>query len=127
MYEIFLATDGQGLIIDNFTTDNIELLQPPTDHLIINYVKRPAEFIIEESICELYDELHELVVEKAVLTLMRKKDPKMINGSILQYYKTLVEEAKEFLANLLPPDNMSIDTETPGLTTHTPNHSSWYW
>ena len=129
MYEIFIgnADTGQGLIIEPFTTADITLLQPPTDHLIINYVKRPAEFILEESICELYDELHELVIEKAVLTLMRKKDPKMINGSILQYYKTLVEEAKEFLANLLPPDNMTIDTEVPGLSTHTPNHSSWYW
>ena len=125
-YEVFLATEGFGLIID-FTINDLELLQPPTDHLIINYVKRPAEFIIEESICELYDELHELVVEKAVLTLLRKKDSKMINGSILQYYKTLVEEGKEFLANLLPPDNMSIDTEVPGLSTHTPDFSSWYW
>lgn len=127
LYDAFIATRGFGLIIPDFSAKGLELLQPTKDYLFINYIKRPAELIINESVCELHEELHELVIEKAVLTLLRKKDPKLINGSILQHYKILVEDGKDFLMNLQTPNTMTINTEQMGYSTHTPDYTDIFW
>ena len=121
-----LGPDALGI---NFalTTNDFALLQPTTDILIINFVKRPAMFLFNESICELPEEIHELIIEKAVLSLLRKKDTKMVNASVLAHYKVLVKDAKDFLMSLLPPEALNIDDEAGGLHTHTPNYSSYYW
>ena len=127
-YDMFLVNgDTQTTLLIDWALEDVNFLKPPTDRLIINYTKRPADFIINASLCELYEELHELIIEKAVLTLMRKKMPNMINASILQHYNALVANGREFLMNLQPPDSQTIDTEQPGLSTHSPGYSDYYW
>ena len=130
-YDAFIADGDQRITISSpeiFTSkSDLSFLQPPTDSLLINYTKRLAEMIIDESVCELYPELQELLVEKACLTAMRKKDPKMVNGSILQHYKILIEDGKNFLMNLQPPDAYTIDPEDIGVSTYTPGYTEYYW
>ena len=132
-YDAYLTSPEYPLGVDalgidfSFTINDLSLLQPTTDFLIVNYVKRMSPFLIDESVCELMPELHELVIEKAVISLLRKKDPKMVNASILQHYKALVKDAKDFLASLLPPDAIDIDDEYGGIQTHSPGMSSYYW
>ena len=121
-----LADDTLGFDFD-FTTDSFKLLQPTTDFIAITFVKRPAEMIIDQSMLELPDEFEELVIEKATLTMLRKKDPKMVNASIMQFYKALVADSKEYLASLQPPDAYTIDPEHVGITTYTPGYSEYYW
>ena len=131
-YDAYLTTEDAalGLQLEN-NPDNVlgsvTFLQPNTDFLVMNFVKRPKPFLIDESVCELPEELHELIIEKAVLSLMRKMDPKMINASILAHYKVLVKDAKEFLASLLPPEAFDIDDEQRGLHTYSPAYTSYYW
>ena len=93
-YDAYLTTQDPalGLLIENSlipVLGEIDFLQPVTDYLSINYTKRPAEMIIDDSVCELYQEFSELIVEKAVLIALRKKDPNMINASIQAHYKLI--------------------------------------
>ena len=128
-YRIYLvAANELDTVIDTeIHVSDLELLQPTEDYLSINYVKRPAPFIIDASICELSDELHEALIEKAALTALRKKNPSIVNGSILQYYKIIIADVKEYLINLQPPHAQTIDSEDRGVATHTPGMTSYYW
>ena len=128
-YQAYLvpASNLNTIINADIKASDLKLMQPSKEYLSMNYVKRPAAFIIDASLCELPDELHEGLIEKAALTALRKKNPSLINGSVLQYYKILVEDIKNYLMNRQPPDAQTIDPEERGIATHTPGYTSYYW
>ena len=114
-----------GLLVN---TNDVKFIRPSEEFLSINYVKRPARFISNLSRCELPEELHEPLIEKAALTAMRKIDPSSINASLLQHYKILIEDVKNYLVNQQPPHAQTIDNEEArGVSTFTPGFSSYYW
>ena len=104
----------------------IALLRPPEDYMTINYIKRAAEFKIPESICELPDELHDGLVERAVITALRYINPDMIPAGLLTNYKEEVKDGREFLANRQPPEvDFVEDDEILGHHTFTPGYSEY--
>lgn len=132
-YEVYLVSADSiqnGLPVDWSLAGNtkIEFIQQSTEFLGINFVKRPAPFIIDESICELADELHECLIEKACLTALRKIDEKLINQSILAHYKIVLNDAKMLLTNLQEPTAHNVfDQEDLGLHNYTPGFTSVFW
>lgn len=106
----------------------IELFRPTEDYLSMTYVKRPAEFKIPESICELPEEILDGLVEKTVLTLLRKENPDEINQQVLANYQNERAEAREYLANRQPPEIDYVeDDELASNRTFTPGYSShWF-
>ena len=127
-YDAYIVQgDTQTTLPINWTLNDLDFLQPPTDYLAITYHKRPAEMILDQSVCELMEELYELVIEKAALTALRKKDVNLVNASVSAHYKALVKDAKEFMTNLQPPDSQTIDAEDLGTATYTPGYTEYYW
>lgn len=134
VYELYIvsADDPSNLLKLNYesVTGNIkiELLTQADEYLDLTYVKRAAPLIINESICELMDELHELLIEKTCLTLLRKKNEYTITPQMTEHYKTLLASAKMFLVNMnLEPTSYTIDDGLGGPRNATPGYTDIYW
>ena len=132
LYEMYIvhADDVDTPLALDFSltgTSTIELIQQSEEYLSVSFVKRAAPFIIDQSICELPEEFHEALVEKAALTALRKTNNGIVNQSLLSYYKIIINDAKTFLMNRQEPYSHTIDSEEGGTFTHTPGFSAYNW
>ena len=131
VYELYIvrADDIANILPLNFGVDTeVELLQQSNEYLDISFVKRAAPFIINESICELMDELHEALIEKAVLTALRKRTEYSVSPQMIEHYKTIIASTKMFLVNMnLEPTSYTIDDGLGGSRNLTPGYTDIYW